>query len=206
MTTRRASPVCGVILLLVVTVSPARSQAPLTHDDSALLATQSTRQLIIQPSLLHRLTLLAAGLDREVVLCLQGTVSGDTAVVGDFLMPDLVNSMADGVAPLPCGSATLAVWHNHPWTGPDTAFGIRVPADFCSLSEPDIRTVVADSIPFAVVSVGRAGQPVVCWWRRVQVVLNRHVRYLPRFPRQWTEPPNPGDAGQLVAPRHIAPP
>jgi hypothetical protein len=198
MTVRRAPLVCGVILLLVVTVPPACSQAPLTHEDSVLLATQPTRQLIIQPSLLHRLTLLAAGLDREVVLCLQGTVSGDTAVVDDFVMPDLVNSMADGVAPQPCRSATLAVWHNHPWTGPDTAFGIRVPADFCSLSEPDIRTVVADSIPFAVVSVGRAGRPVVCWWRRVQVVLNRHVRYLPRFPRQWAEPPSP--AGDDAAP------
>jgi hypothetical protein len=206
MTVRRAAPACRVILLLVLTVPPARSQAPLTHEDSVLLATQPTRQLIIQPSLLHRLNLLAAGLDREVVLCLQGTVSGDTAVVGDFIMPDLVSSTADGVAPLPCGPATLAVWHNHPWTGPDTAFGIRGPADFCSLSEPDIRTVVAAAIPFAVVSVGRAGRPVLCWWRRVQVVLNRHVRYLPRYPRQWTEPPDPGDAHQPAVPRHSAPP
>ena len=190
MTVIRAPLVCGAILLLVVTVPPARSQAPLTHEDSVLLATQPTRQLIIQPSLLHRLNLLADGLDREVVLCLRGTVSGDTAVVEDFVMPDLVSSMADAVAPLPCGAATLAVWHNHPWTGPDTAFGIRVPADFCSLSEPDIRTVVADSIPFAVVSVGRAGRPVVCWWRRVQVVINRRVKYLPRFPRQWRELPS----------------
>jgi hypothetical protein len=155
-----------------------------------LLAGQTTRQLIIQPSLLHRLNFLADGLEREVVLCLQGVVSGDTAAVDDFLMPDLVSSLADAVTPLPCGPATLAVWHNHPWTGPDSAFGIRVPADFCSLSEPDIRTVVGHSIPFAVVSVGRAGRPVVCWWRRVQVVMNRRVKYLPRFPRQWRELPS----------------
>jgi hypothetical protein len=180
----------SVVLLLIAAVPSARSQAPLTHEDSVLLASQTTRQLVIQPSLLHRLNLLAAGLDREVVLCLQGAVSGDTAAVDDFVMPDLVSSNADRVAPLPCGPATLAVWHNHPWTGPDTAFGIRVPADFCSLSEPDIRTVVAAPIPFAVVSVGRAGPPVVCWWRRVQVVMNRHVKYLPRFPRQWLEFPN----------------
>jgi hypothetical protein len=191
MTVMRAPLLRGVVFLLVLIVRPAWSQgAPLTHEDSVLLATQTTRQLIIQPSLLHRLNLLAAGLDREVVLCLEGTVSGDTAVVDDFVMPDLVSSLADAVAPLPCGPATLAVWHNHPWTGPDTAFGIRVPADFCSLSEPDIRTVVADSIPFAVVSVGRASRPVVCWWRRVQVAVNRRVKYLPRFPRQWRELPN----------------
>jgi len=190
MTVHRAPLACGVLLFVVAIVPPARSQAPLTHYDSILLATQPTNLLVIEPSLQHRLNLLAAGLDREVVLCLQGSVSGDTAVVADFVMPDLVRSMADAVAPLPCGSGTLAVWHNHPWTGPDTAFGIRVPADFCSLSEPDIRTVVADSIPFAVVSVGRAGRPVVCWWRRAQVVINRRVKYLPRFPRQWRELPS----------------
>jgi len=47
--------------------------------------------------------------------------------------------------------------------------------------------VVADSIPFAVVSVGRTAQPIICWWRRVQAVVNRHVKFLPRFPRQWLE-------------------
>src|SRR5947209_5448665 len=81
--------------------------------------------------------------------------------------------------------ATLAVWHNHPWTGPDSSFGVKTPEDFCSLSEPDLRTVIADSVPFAVVSVGRARRPILCWWRRVQAVVNRHVKFLPRFPRQW---------------------
>jgi len=201
----RAPLVCALILLPGAAVRPARSQATLTHEDSVLLASQPTKQLVIQPSLLHRLDLLAAGLDREVVLCLQGTVSGDTAVVDDFIMPDFVRSMADAVAPLPCGPATLAVWHNHPWIGPDSAFGIRAPVDFCSLSEPDIRTVVAGAVPFAVVSVGRAGRPVVCWWRRVQVVINRRVRYLPRFPRQWAELPDLlGDTGAAPA-RHAAP-
>jgi hypothetical protein len=183
----RATLVSGIALLCVVAVPPARSQ--LSVSDDSVLAPQPTMRLAIQPSLLHRLNLLAAGLDREVVLCLQGHLNGDTAAVDEFVMPDLVNSMTDGVAPLPCGPATLAVWHNHPWTGADSAFGIRVPADFCSLSEPDIRTVVAGSIPFAVVSVGRAGRPIVCWWRRVQVVVNRRVKYLPRFPGQWRELP-----------------
>jgi hypothetical protein len=143
MTVLRAPLVSGIAFLCVAIVPPARSQSRLLDD--SVLASEPTIQLVLQPSLLHRLNLLAAGLDREVVLCLQGTVRGDTAVVDEFVMPDLVNSMADAVAPLPCGPATLAVWHNHPWTGPDSAFGIRVPADFCSLSEPDIRTVVAGS-------------------------------------------------------------
>src|SRR3989449_6049349 len=139
------------------------------------------------PSLFRRLSVLAAGLDREVVLCLQGTASGDSAMVRDFVMPDLLSSAADAVQPLPCAPATLAVWHNHPWTGPDSSFGVKTPEDFCSLSEPDLRTVIADSVPFAVVSVGRARRPILCWWRRVQAVVNRHVKFLPRFPRQWLE-------------------
>src|SRR2546430_11363214 len=148
---------------------PAAGQAALTPADSAILNSQPLKRLVLAPSLLRRISLLAAGLDREVVLCLQGTVVGDTALVGEFAMPDIVRSSVDAVTPLPCQPATtLAVWHNHPWVGPDSSFGLRTPEDLCSLSQPDLRTVVADSIPFAVVSVGRTAQPIVCWWRRGQ--------------------------------------
>ena len=181
-----------VISALVVAVTcpvSAPAQAPLTAADSAILASQPLKRLRLAPSLLRRVSLLAGGLDREVVLCLQGTAAGDSALVVDFVMPDLVSSTADQVQPLPCGQGTLAVWHNHPWTGPDSSFGVKTPEDLCSLSEPDVRTVVADSIPFAVVSVERTPHAIVCWWRRVQVVVNRHVKFLPRFPRQWLELP-----------------
>jgi hypothetical protein len=180
-----------VWLLVVGLVVPgaAASQAALTPADSAILASQPLKRLVIAPSLLRRISLLAAGLDREVVLCLQGTVAGDTALVREFIMPDVVSSAADHVEPLPCAAGTLAVWHNHVWAGPDSSFGVKTPEDLCSLSQPDLRTVVADSIPFAVVSVGRTPRSIVCWWRRVQAVVNRHVRFLPRFPRQWQEGP-----------------
>jgi hypothetical protein len=176
--------------------SPAAGQATLTPADSAILNSQPLKRLVLAPPLLRRLSLLAAGLDREVVLCLQGSVVGDTALAQELAMPDIVRSSVDAVTPLPCPPATtLAVWHNHPWVGPDSSFGVQTPEDLCSLSQPDLRTVVADSIPFAVVSVGRAAQPIVCWWRRVQAVVNRHVKFLPRFPRQWLELPNlPGGA------------
>jgi hypothetical protein len=167
----------------------APGQATLTPLDSAILASQPLRGLVLAPSLVRRLSVLAAGLDREVVLCLEGRAQGDSAFVQDFVMPDLVISTVDRVQPLPCGPATLAVWHNHPWTGPDSSFGVKTPGDLCSLSQPDVRTVILDSIPFAVVSVGRAPRPIMCWWRRVQVVVNRHVKFLPRFPRQWLELP-----------------
>jgi hypothetical protein len=159
---------------------------------------------VLDPSLYRRLSLLAAGLDREVVLCLQGRVSGDTAIVQEFVMPDLVSSSVDQVQPAPCVRGTLAVWHNHPWTGPDSSFGLKVPEDLCSLSQPDLRTVTTDSIPFAVVSVGRTRGSILCWWRRVQAVINRHVKYLPRFPRQWVEQPRlagvADSTSKLIAP------
>jgi len=180
----------AAVLGLALGAQPAAAQAPLTPIDSAVLNSQPLKQLVLAPSLFRRLSVLAAGLDREVVLCLQGSVSGDTAVVREFVMPDLLRSTVDAVEPQPCAPATLAVWHNHPWTGPDSSFGVKTPEDLCSLSQPDLRTVVADSIPFAVVSVGRTSRPIVCWWRRVQAVVNRHVRFLPRFPRQWMELPS----------------
>ena len=181
----------AVALLLLLPPPSGAAQAALTPADSAILNSQPLRRLVLAASVMRRVSLLAAGLDREVVLCLRGAIRGDTAVVDDFVMPDIVASAADAVQPLPCAPATtLAVWHNHPWTGPDSSFGVRTPEDLCSLSQPDIRSVVADSIPFAVVSVGRTPRPIVCWWRRVQAVINRHVKFLPRFPRQWLEAPS----------------
>lgn len=188
---RRTLRVVAWVSLAALRTPPALlSQAALTPADSAILNSQPLKRLVLAPSLLRRVSLLAAGLDREVVLCLQGKVSGDTALVGDFTMPDLVSSTPDQVQATPCGTGTLAVWHNHPWAGPDSTFGLKTPEDLCSLSQPDLRTVVADSVPFAVVSVGRARGPIVCWWRRVQAVINRHVKFLPRFPTQWLEWPN----------------
>src|SRR5256884_3793414 len=194
---RRA--LCVTLWLTVATLAaPGRAagQATLTPADSAILNSQPLKRLVLAPSLLRRLSLLAAGLDREVVLCWQGTVVGDTALLREFAMPDIVPPSADAVTPLPCPPATtLAVWHNHPWVGPDSSFGLRTPEDLCSLSQPDLRTVVADSIPFAVVSVGRTAQPIVCWGRRGQTV-GKHPLELPaRVPPAG---PETSGAGSLL--------
>src|SRR3989454_2203315 len=190
-----------VWLMVGALLAPGRAvaQAALTPTDSAILNSQPLKRLVLAPSLLRRLNLLAAGLDREVVLCLQGAVAGDTALVQELTMPDIVRSSVDAVTPLPCPPATtLAVWHNHPWVGPDSSFGLRTPEDLCSLSQPDLRTVVADSIPFAVVSVGRTVQPIVCWWRRVQAVGERPGELLPPVPPPW--PRAAGGRGGPVRP------
>ena len=80
----------GMMVVGLVVPSALAAQAALTPADSAILASQPLKRLVIAPSLLRRISLLAAGLDREVVLCLQGTVAGDTALVREFVMPDIV--------------------------------------------------------------------------------------------------------------------
>ena len=113
---RRAARVT-VWLMVGALLAPGRAvaQAALTPTDSAILNSQPLKRLVLAPSLLRRLSLLAAGLDREVVLCLQGAVAGDTALVQELTMPVIVRSSVDAVTPLPCPPATtLAVWHNHP--------------------------------------------------------------------------------------------
>src|SRR6185437_2350561 len=113
---RPASSIAVCLVTVALTLQrPARGQAALTPADSAILNSQPLKRMVLAPSLLRRISLLAPGLDREVVLCLQGTVVGDTALVGEFTMPDIVRSSVDAVIPPPSAPATpLAVWHNHP--------------------------------------------------------------------------------------------
>src|SRR5437762_10424379 len=84
--------IIGALVVAVTCPVSAHAQAPLTAADSAILASQPLKRLALAPSLLRRVSLLAAGLDREVVLCLQGTVTGDSALVDDFVMPDVLSS------------------------------------------------------------------------------------------------------------------
>src|SRR5207247_433843 len=83
---RRAVCVTGWLMVGAL-AGPGRlaGQAALTPADSAILNSQPLKRLVLAPSLLRRLSLLAAGLDREVVLCLQGTVVGDTALLRERL-------------------------------------------------------------------------------------------------------------------------
>src|SRR2546427_1183409 len=60
-------------------------------------------RLVVEPGLLSRLQTLAAGLHNEIVLCLTGTTSGDTAVAGGVSMrpPPAPRAPQPGVGPLP---------------------------------------------------------------------------------------------------------
>ncbi|MFV1988765.1 MAG: hypothetical protein ACC682_15945, partial [Gemmatimonadota bacterium] len=109
------------------------------------------------------------GLHREIVLCLQGRVRGDQALVDDFVMPLPMLSTPTRSSFERCPSGTLASWHNHPRTlvagvsvdhGSD-AVSTRGARRLCVLSETDIRTAERLRHPFVVVSVDAR---TWCWW------------------------------------------
>src|SRR5947208_10777776 len=103
----------GLALAIALGAQSGVAQAPLTPADSAVLNSQPLKRLALAPSLFRRLSVLAAGLDREVVLCLPGTVVADTALLREFAMPDIVDSSVDAVTTLPCPAApTPARLHN----------------------------------------------------------------------------------------------
>src|SRR2546423_13563893 len=93
--------VVGALVAAVTTSVSAHAQAPLTAADSAILASQPLKRLALAPSLLRRVSLLAAGLDREGVLCLQGAGAGDSGLVGDFVVRDVLSSAVGRVEPPP---------------------------------------------------------------------------------------------------------
>src|SRR2546429_3698133 len=98
----RRLAVSALVAALTWPVS-APAQAPLTAADSAILASQPLKRLRLAPSLLRRVSLLAGGLDREGVVCLQGPAAGGRALGGGFVMPALVSSTAGQVPPPPRG-------------------------------------------------------------------------------------------------------
>ena len=133
-------------------------------------------QLIIEPPLLAKLRTLAGGLHTEIALCLFGTVSGDTARLDDFHMPEPTLSTASNSLVRPCPDEALAVWHNHPLDG---AAGYAARAGWqlarsagqarrlCVLSKTDIHTSLRFQHPFVIVGVDR---DTWCWWTRDEVV------------------------------------
>src|ERR1051325_10120286 len=96
MSPRCRGVLAGTLVVAVVGPVPAHAQAPLTAADSPIPAphpapglrpSQPLKRLRLAPSLLRRVSLLAAGHDREVVLSRRGKAVGDSAVVEHFVMP-----------------------------------------------------------------------------------------------------------------------
>src|SRR2546425_3644892 len=62
---RRTRLLAYVIVAAMAGARPGHPPAPLTPPDSPILASQPLKRLVLSPSLFRRLSVLAAGLDRE---------------------------------------------------------------------------------------------------------------------------------------------
>jgi hypothetical protein len=126
-------------------------------------------RLVIDAGLLARLQVLAAGLHREIVLCLTGSIDGATARATGFEMPDPRVSQAHRAEFGPCPAASVAIWHNHSLAepvAPSRGDPAVKPRDLCALSDTDIQTAAREGPPFIVVGVDA---DTWCWWSRDQV-------------------------------------
>jgi hypothetical protein len=136
------------------------------------------QHLSLSEPLLKKLTTLAAGLHREVILCLEGSSRGAQVVADDFLMPLPLWSTSNGTAAERCPEASVALWHNHPvapdMPGGEMPDGVRMARPdpvvhargLCRLSKGDLEVASHSRPPFMVVGVD--GE-TWCWWSLEQV-------------------------------------
>lgn len=169
---RRAGASAGrtIGVVLAVSVSAALLTAPAPPD-------LRPTELVIAPDVSARLEVLAAGLHREVVMCLVGKVRGGTARAEKLHMPVPHASTQTQVVTGPCPRGTVATWHNHPsgatrsggppWhargkgrlaNGPDAfsneSWGAADGPSSCQPSRRDVATAVRLRIPFLVIGDG----------------------------------------------------
>ncbi len=170
--TRTGVGLIAVVTTVVLILAVATTGSP---------RTVRVTQLHVQEDLLNKLLTLAGGLHNEVVLCLQGTVSGDTAYASDFVMPTPRLSSPLRSISVPCPDGTLATWHNHPqvqlsevrgeggtWSSPrlEDSDEVARAEQLCALSRDDIQTSARLDHPFVVIGVDA---DTWCWWSRFEV-------------------------------------
>jgi hypothetical protein len=158
-------------------------------------------ELVISPSVQSKLLTLAHGLHSEIVLCLDGTVEGDTARVSDLFMPEPRRSTHAGSEAQLCPEGAIAVWHNHPLVRLVPPIGDAAPhrramrdpnlspRALCALSTEDLETADHYRLPFMVVAVDR---DTWCWWSLADVseFRSRGHTHGPALPgqRSWDSP------------------
>jgi len=145
---------------------------------SLMLVAPPVRHLrvVLAENVFDELELLADTLRVETVRCLIGLVQRDSLVIDLAWKPVILQSTANSVAYRPCPVATIALWHNHPWTGDNE------PEYSCYLSKIDIREAIQPwAPPIQMVQVTGA---VACWWTRAQVAAHADAPVMRPIPRQ----------------------
>jgi hypothetical protein len=160
--------------LLIFATDAAPDGSPLVSADA------DSSRLVIDPALLSKLQTLADGLNKEIVLCLTGTLDDGDGRATDFEMPAVHTSTPTSSSVDACPEGTIGVWHNHTpvgtalarigrsWNGASQmSRRPELAAELCRLSDRDIETLSGSGYPFAVVSVDR---DTWCWWSRHQIM------------------------------------
>ncbi len=133
-------------------------------------------RVVLAGDVFDELDLLADTLRVETVRCLIGMVQGDSLLVDLAWKPTILQTTPTSVAYRPCPVATIALWHNHPWTRDNE------PEYSCYLSKIDIREAIqAWAPPIQMVQVTGA---VACWWTRAQVAAHADAPVMRPIPRQ----------------------
>lgn len=121
--------------------------------------------LVVGQELRQELGRLAETSQSETVRCLMGVVRGDTAIVETAWTPAIHGSTPSMVSYDGCPAATLAEWHNHPWTAE-----LR-PEGACYLSRADIASALRPGAP--PVQIVQVTAEVSCWWLQAEIARGR---------------------------------
>jgi hypothetical protein len=133
-------------------------------------------RIVITKDVYEELELLADTLRLETVRCLIGAAQGDSILVDLAWQPPIQRSTTTSVSYRSCPVATIALWHNHPWTRE------AAPEYSCYLSQTDIREALQPHAP--PVQMVHVNASVACWWDRAQVAEHAHEAVVLPLPHQ----------------------
>lgn len=175
-----------MLAVAAVSATAARREVPRTEAREVPRAERPPRVLVLSERVEADLRTFAAGMQNEIILCLGGSVRGDTAIVHHWRMPQLAASTPVSVKVTDDGcdpERDLATWHNHP-TGTCTQLtalqmGGPVGSNLCYLSGADIRSALARPTAFQIL---HSGGDRWCWWTLAEVRAFADSGYVVGYP------------------------
>lgn len=150
----------SLVMALSVMAASCQRREPLPiHAPNHLRLSQQVR---------FQLHVLSRGLVREIQVCIQGFVVGDTAYATGLYIPHLYLSDVRRSVAAECGPDSIAKYHNHPRVAIRSVRGdtIVFARSVCYLSGTDIRTSKASPIAFTMVGSGY----LLCYWPFAQLL------------------------------------
>lgn len=169
----------GLLILSVMLVPPAvdaQEALPAAVEGGVTSRMRPHVRVVVADDVFEELDFLADTSRVETVRCLIGLAQGDSLLIDLAWQPPIHRSTPNSVAYSPCPVATIALWHNHPWTQEFE------PEYSCYLSQTDIQAAVqAWAPPIQMVQVTGS---VACWWTRAQVLAQADAPVVRPLPQQ----------------------